>query len=1018
MKKNDFIYFANQYYKFRRQLENNINNLQHIVKNVCYLIDESWIQNLDSCVNKFNKGVYSHQNIIPFPKEDPKFINHFSTALSYIKINKNFKIISQQLIDSLYGRNDIIKSQVIYYAGNNKLIIEIMENDKNNALFFINPSNSFRYNSDIFVILKNNIPSIYQDLISLDNIEYEINKNPKSNNCVIPFVKFINKNFNNSIHIQPNNNNINLNQNSHNREQLNKIVKINVKNNVKVKGTAKVKKKASFPIDNYNMTNYGSFPSESKGPQDGVQKNKKSNKSPNQGGLNNDNNDKNLFVSNKICYVKKTSKSPNSKNKNHNAESRNPNFNNYRNETSGQNNSSTFYNSSDKTSNSQNSIINEEYKLKQDKFMNYIKSLENKVNALESEVNNKDNIIKILQNNDKKNELAKNEKYQKLLGLKENEILHYKNQLDILNKEIQSQKSENNSLNGSFNNMKNNIEHLKTENENLRSSIKSLSSENDKLKEENSNIKINLYQQISMHNQYRNKVENYIINLKSKIKDNESFINKNKNKFNINEEEVNRKIKEVNKKEKEVNKKENEVNKKEKEVNNKIAFLEDKENLIEEENKKLELNKKLNNDLIIKNRQLEKEINNKQNIYNNLISNINNIQPKNNKKKIKINSIEITEPISLYKEPTKIGLNNIGATCFMNSTLQCLSQTEALTNFFLKEKNKNLILQNNWKNQQYQLAPIYLDLIKKLWAKSGPKSFSPYNFMNTINNMNPLFKTGQAGDSKDFIIFVLEQLHKELKRAVNVPNDNNSIIQPLNQYNKDNAFNYFFDSFKKECSIISDIFFGFTETTNECLYCKNIYNSQGMNNPICYNYGIFNCLIFPLEEVKNMKNLQMNNNFFFQNNFVNNRVSLQDCFIYNQKGEYFTGENRNYCNKCKQLYDSIYTSKIFVSPNVLILILNRGKGNIYNVKLDFPEILDITQFVLQKDVPKIVYYLYGVITHIGQSGPNAHFVASCKSPVDHQWYRYNDAIVNPIIDIQKEVIYFGTPYILFYQKNN
>ena len=655
--------------------------------------------------------------------------------------------------------------------------------------------------------------------------------------------------------------------------------------------------------------------------------------------------------------------------------------------------------------------------------MNYIRSLENEVNALKSEVNNKDNIIKILQNNDKKNVLAKNEQFQKLLRLKDNEIMHYKNQLDILNKEIQSQKSENNSLNGSFHNLKSNVEHLKTENDNLRSSIKSLSSENDKLKEENSNMKSNLNQQISMHNQYKIKIESYIINLKSKIKDNESFINKNKNKFNINEEEVNRKIKEVNKKEKEVNKKENEVNKKEnevnkkeKEVNNKIAFLEDKENLIEEENKKLELNKKLNNDLIIKNRQLEKEINNKQNIYNNLISNINNIQPKNNKKKIKINSIEITEPISLYKEPTKIGLNNIGATCFMNSTLQCLSQTEALTNFFLKEKNKNLLLQNNWKNQQ--LAPIYLDLIKKLWAKSGPKSFSPYNFMNIINNMNPLFKTGQAGDSKDFIIFVLEQLHKELKRPVNVPNDNNSIIQPLNQYNKDNAFNYFFDSFKKECSIISDIFFGFTETTNECLYCKNIYNSQGMNNPICYNYGIFNCLIFPLEEVKNMKNLQMNNNFFFQNNFVNNRVSLQDCFIYNQKGEYFTGENRNYCNKCKQLYDSIYTSKIFVSPNVLILILNRGKGNIYNVKLDFPEILDITQFVLQKDMPKIVYYLYGVITHIGQSGPNAHFVASCKSPVDHQWYRYNDAIVNPITDIQKEVIYFGTPYILFYQKNN
>ena len=79
--------------------------------------------------------------------------------------------------------------------------------------------------------------------------------------------------------------------------------------------------------------------------------------------------------------------------------------------------------------------------------------------------------------------------------------------------------------------------------------------------------------------------------------------------------------------------------------------------------------------------------------------------------------------------------------------------------------------------------------------------------------------------------------------------------------------------------------------------------------------------------------------------------------------------------------------------------------------------MDITQFVLRKDVPQIVYYLYGVISRIGQSCPNANFVASCKSPVDHQWYRYDDDIVNPITDIQKEVIYFGTPFILFYQKN-
>ena len=67
---------------------------------------------------------------------------------------------------------------------------------------------------------------------------------------------------------------------------------------------------------------------------------------------------------------------------------------------------------------------------------------------------------------------------------------------------------------------------------------------------------------------------------------------------------------------------------------------------------------------------------------------------------------------------------------------------------------------------------------------------------------------------------------------------------------------------------------------------------------------------------------------------------------------------------------------------------------------------------------QIIYSLFGVITHIGQSGPSSHFVSSCKSPIDNKWYRYNDAMVNPINNIQKEVIDFGTPYILFYQKLN
>ena len=159
-------------------------------------------------------------------------------------------------------------------------------------------------------------------------------------------------------------------------------------------------------------------------------------------------------------------------------------------------------------------------------------------------------------------------------------------------------------------------------------------------------------------------------------------------------------------------------------------------------------------------------------------------------------------------------------------------------------------------------------------------------------------------------------------------------------------------------------------------------------------------------------NANQNNNILINNNCV----SIYDCFFYYQKSDLFTGENQNFCNICKQLWDTIYTSKIFISPNNLIIILDRGKGNIYDVKLDFFETIDITQFVLKKEKLQIIYNLYGAITHIGNKATNSQFVSSCKNPIDQQWYRFNDSFINRINNFQKEVIDFGTPYVLFYKK--
>ena len=678
--------------------------------------------------------------------------------------------------------------------------------------------------------------------------------------------------------------------------------------------------------------------------------------------------------------------------------------------------------------------------------LNYLKKIE----ILENTIKHRDNIIKKLKDkNAKKDKIFKD--YKKVLDdnkIKDNKIKDLKEKIcnlkdKLINKEEQIKiLKEKESLKKKLNIIQKQNDFFinkKEVNKILNNKIENNEKENLILLKEKeiSELKIKLENQIKLNEENKKKLDDY-----DRIKDKEKQLNKNIQIFLEKEKELNKKmsvftiqenqlIKKISEyKEIELNKRMSEDSERENELNRKTSNISDKERELNQRMSEVSEREKVNNQENQMEKNLNKETNLNKNEYKkNYEEEYNNLLIRNKELEKEINVLKQIinkKPLKLYKKPTLIGLNNIGATCFMNSTLQCLSQTKELTNYFLNQNNKEKILNNNIsiknKNEK-QLSPIYLELIQKLWEKNNSESYSPNNFMKIINELNPLFKAGEAGDSKDFIIFVLEQLHNELKCPVNYNYKNQKVNEPLNQYNQKNSFNHFFNEFRQQCSIISDIFFGINQTTNICLNCKNIYNEKKLCEPICYNYEIFNSLIFPLEEVKKMKKKimkihQNQTNYIFtsQNKINNDIVSLYDCFLYNQKDEVFTGENKNYCNNCKQLYDSIYNTKIYVSPNILVLIFNRGKGNIYDVKVDFNETIDITNYVILKDKPRIIYNLYGVITHIGRSGPNAHFIASCKSPINKLWYRYNDNIVSGITNLQSEVINFGTPYILFYKK--
>ena len=148
-----------------------------------------------------------------------------------------------------------------------------------------------------------------------------------------------------------------------------------------------------------------------------------------------------------------------------------------------------------------------------------------------------------------------------------------------------------------------------------------------------------------------------------------------------------------------------------------------------------------------------------------------------------------------------------------------------------------------------------------------------------------------------------------------------------------------------------------------------------------------------------------------------NEVNIYECFEYDKKINYMMDSNSIYCNYCKANCNGTMTTYLVTGPEILILLLNRGKGIEFNIKINFVEFLDLTNYIQYYNTG-CKYKLIGVITHIGESSMSGHFISYCRDPINENWYKYNDAIVSEVNNFQNEVINFAMPYLLFYQKIN
>ena len=524
---------------------------------------------------------------------------------------------------------------------------------------------------------------------------------------------------------------------------------------------------------------------------------------------------------------------------------------------------------------------------------------------------------------------------------------------------------------------------------------------------------------------YNQEINNIIENNKNKRNDNEQQkipnIDKEKEILELNENiDIKDKAKEISKEksnkiisklnvinggqifikpEKEKSQKENEelnnLKKDNLKLENEIKDMKNKLNIYNNQAKNLENEKKQITQQKIEISQKENNIKNKEHNLN--IKNNQLIEKENKLKKKEKELIQRETKIKDEESKNKvvlIGLNNIGATCYMNATLQCLSNTRKLTEYFL----------NNYKTDTNKtMSNEYYRVLKHLWdVNSTNKSYSPNSFKEVLSKENPLFAGIQANDSKDLINFLIERLHLELNFINQNKNNNNDCIDQLDQTNELSMLKIFIEEFNQKFnSPVSNLFYGILETKSRCQGC----------NIIKFNFQVYSFLEFPLQQV-NQYYFNTGRRPLFTPDGKNPDVDLYECFEYNRKIDLMNGENQMFCNICNKLCDTLYSTTLYSGPNYLIINLNRGKGAVYECKVNFPSQLNILNYVTYRQ-GITTYELYAVICHLGPSSMSGHFVAYCRNRIDNKWYLYNDAFVT---ECTKKYQYNdGMPYILFYR---
>ncbi|KAF3426426.1 hypothetical protein E2986_00437 [Frieseomelitta varia] len=400
-----------------------------------------------------------------------------------------------------------------------------------------------------------------------------------------------------------------------------------------------------------------------------------------------------------------------------------------------------------------------------------------------------------------------------------------------------------------------------------------------------------------------------------------------------------------------------------------------------------------------------------------------------------IDEMEEIEPVieSPKTHLGKVGLSNLGNTCYMNSVLQALLMTRQFCYEVLMYKPSSKAddqvvlkkLQNLFAlllySKRISLAPT------EILLASRPAYFLPGQQQDNLLHEQEKSTTinGEANNSNlkykdDREINDISSMNEEeasIKRWRTEGNLSGSIVlerktqsladftqredlaqvQQLSDSHSDSTDSGIQsvggEDTNTQVPLVHRVLGGKCEITYQCAQCDTSSHNTDKFRDLQ--------LCFP-EEIQE-----------------NQEVSVQDLINYYLTPEKLTGENKYRCDKCMKLCDAQRIIKILHAPTYLILILKHFRYDFdtrlrtkLRHKVMYNEIIQLPVSTPSTES----YQLYAAVVHSGYSMDYGHYFTYARDSKQN-WYKFNDSYVSQTtFNDFKDLKPPDTPYILFYEK--